>query len=403
MKLPKNNKSYKSCQTQLSEIIDIIMLSSQLKIAHKIVFTKNLFSLENSTLTSVFRDKPILIVIAKSIDRFYGQELRAFIKKKGSGLQIDVMVLDCNEVNKTINKVFEICRRAENRKLERESQIIAIGGGICTDICGFAASIYRRGISCIKVPTTLVALIDAGIGTKNAINYLGKKNYVGTFYPPEYSIIDPTFLHTLPRRHIRCGLAESLKMGIICDKKLYQLISENCTLLLNSNFRKPVNIAFEIINRSILGMLNELCKNLYEVNYYKRKLDFGHTFSPYIETSSNYKILHGEAVAIDIAISCYISHIMSQLNKKNLEDILNLIEKIGLPIFSSAIEPLEMWKSLEDIVAHRNGHLNLVIPKYIGNCRFVDNIKEISFHQFSNILRALENKHVQNRSGAMVP
>lgn len=379
--------------------LDRLSLGSTLYKKHQVYFSSNLFQIDNPTLKQVLKGRSALFAISKTIYSLYGDQIKKFLNQADFASKI--VIVETGENNKNLINVASICHEANNFCLSRNHPIVCIGGGICLDIGGLAAALFRRGVPHIKIPTTFVGLIDAGIATKNGVNLENKKNLLGTFYPPEATIIDPTFLKTLNIRDIACGTSESLKMGLIASKKLYKLWLNYGVLLQNSKLQDPNDIAYSIMELSINSMLDELSNNLYEHNSYQRSVDFGHTFSPYIEQISQYQILHGEAVAIDMAISCQISHTLGLLTKNELEEILNLFESLHLPIYDSCIEIENLWKSLTSIVAHRGGNLNLVVPKGIGDCKFLQ-LDDISPLCLTDAISKLEEHYEQSRPNTVV-
>lgn len=160
------------------------------------------------------------------------------------------------------------------------------------DIAGLAASVFRRGVDYIRVPTTLVGLADVAVGIKQGVNALGKKNVIGTFYPPLASINDYRFAQTLHRREIACGMAEIVKVGLLRDPVLLNLLKSYGHELSCSRFGSPAWAAAEVANRAELLTMEELAPNLFEKDL-ARLVDFGHTFSPAIETLSRFEIPHG--------------------------------------------------------------------------------------------------------------
>jgi 3-dehydroquinate synthetase len=306
-------------------------------------------------------------VMSPSVHRLYGQRIRAYFAAPG---RTQFMVLDRAEPSKSLGGVIEVCERATAAGLLRTSPIVAIGGGVCSDICGLAASLHRRGIPHINVPTTLIGLVDAGIGTKNAVNHEGRKSALGSFHPPEHSLLDPGFLTTLPRRHLVNGMAEIAKLAIVRDPCLFTLLRREGTAVVGSGFRRSA-AAEAIILRAVAGMLAELAMNLYEVGDLRRSVDFGHTFSPYIEVASGHDVLHGEAVAMDIALSAQIAHELGLLDGDDLDQIIGLLRDLGLTATWDGLSVDDLWASLASIVQHRNDELHLVVPTGIGRCMFL--------------------------------
>src|SRR5438874_12354437 len=209
--------------------------------------------------------------------------------------------------------------------LNRRVLLIAFGGGVCSDIVTLSASLIRRGIAHLRVPTTLIGQIDAGIGLKGAVNFRGKKSFVGCFHPPEQVLIDPRFLRSLPAKFLVSGLAEAIKMGIARDVPLFELLERHSLDLVSSGFEGPGAEGRAVVQRSIWAMLDELRKNPYEDQGHERLVDFGHTFSPALEAAAGFAIPHGEAVAIDMALSATIAKTMGLLAPAASERMLQLM------------------------------------------------------------------------------
>ena len=255
-----------------------------------------------------------LIIIDKEVNKHFGEKINAYFKR--NNITVKTFSIEIKEEYKTVETLFTILREFDNFKLlRRREPIIAIGGGVLLDIVGIASNLYRRGVPYIRVPTTLVGLIDASIGIKTGVNFNNHKNRIGTYYPPLITYIDSTFLATLDSRQISNGLAEVLKIALIKDKALFNLLEKHCKELLSQKFQ---NYTFSqvILRKAIKNMLEELEPNLWESNL-ERLVDFGHTFSGILEIKSRNALLHGEAVSIDMALTSIISYKRRLITKKN--------------------------------------------------------------------------------------
>jgi 2-epi-5-epi-valiolone synthase len=282
-----------------------------------------------------------------------------------------------------MDQVLAVCQRASEVGLARRSQIVCVGGGVLLDIVALAATLFRRGIPHIRVPTTLIGMIDAGIGVKNAVNFGVSKSLLGTFTAPDACIIDPSFLATLPRRHLQCGLAEMIKIAVMCSPELFARLEARADRLLRDAVGMPLELVEDLIQLSVRWTLQELELNLFERSElfqgtYARKLDFGHTFSPYIEMASHHRILHGEAVAIDMAICAELAHSLGILDETSRTRLLDVLLRVGLPIHCPGMDSGAMHASLKAIVRHRDGNLNLALPAGIGRAIFVKDLSEVS-------------------------
>jgi 3-dehydroquinate synthase len=344
-----------------------IKLSKSHVLKYEVIFVSNLFSLSKKTfLEELCTSKKILIVVDEKVYKIYGNKIENYFKNINS--QYSFHKINAVEASKTMESVLNICELAKNLQLRRDSIFIGIGGGITLDIIGFAAFMFRRKLAYIRIPTTLVGLIDAGIGIKVGVNFKNSKNLLGGYYQPLAVFNDQSFLNTLGRKDIRNGLFEILKMGLIKNKKLFNLIEKHYKNFLDRRFNQDTN---QIIYLSALSMMKELEPNLYEHNL-KRSVDFGHTFSTYVEESSNYDIYHGEAVGIDMLISARISYKRGVFPKKDFLRVFDLIKSIGFSKKYEFASIKHFHSSLNLVRNHRAGNLNLVLPSKIGSFMFTN-------------------------------
>lgn len=236
----------------------------------------------------------------------------------------------------------------------------------------------------------MIGQVDAGIGIKSAINFNGRKNYIGSFHPPMAAVITPLYLQTLPREHIRSGFAEILKIAIIRDERLFALMEARHGDLALNRFDLPEDTSREVLWCSIAAMLSELEPNIYEKANSQRKVDFGHTVSPILESASGFSLLHGEAVAIDIAFSAVLASHIGLFEWEACKRILSLILSIGLPIWSPILS-LELCRAgFRDATLHRRGALNLIVPTAIGSTGHIAQAEDLSDHLLNSSLSSLK-------------
>lgn len=289
-----------------------------------------------------------------------------------------IVPINCSEDKKDLENLMFILGEIERFNLLRRSEpIIAIGGGVLMDMVGFAASIYRRGVPYIKVPTTLLGMVDAGLGAKTSINHFGRRNRLGSYFPPIATVIDKQFLHTLDPKEITYALGEIIKIAVIKDKNLFNNVENNLDVCLQNKFTNFE--AVSIITNSVDAMMEELTSNLWEQDL-MRIVDFGHTFSPIPEMKSLSDdsvptLSHGEAVALDVLFSSKLSMLRGYLDRRDYKRILDLTERSGLiinhPYFN---DPYLLWDSLLDAARHRDGNQNVPIPTSIGRSVFIQDI-----------------------------
>ena len=324
------------------------------------------------------------VVVDECVYHHHGARLRACFAE--CGIDAHIVVFPGGEASKTMDAWLDVLRELDTFPIHRRDEpIVAIGGGVLTDVVGFAASSYRRGIPHIKVPTTLMGYIDASVGIKTGINFNGHKNRIGSFEPPRRVLLDRSLLRTLPRRHLCNGVCEIVKLAVIKDAELFDLLEQFGAAGLETAFQGACG--GEILDRAIFDMLEELAPNLYEDDL-ARKADFGHTFSYGLETRHAGRLLHGEAVLLDILASTVIAQQRGLLIRADANRILALIERLAM---APAIELLDaelMWKSLLDRTLHRNGLQRVPLPVAIGECQFVD---DIAFAEIEVSIRILQD------------
>lgn len=252
-------------------------------------------------------------------------------------------------------------------KLERREPVIAVGGGALLDVAGFAASVYRRGLPYVRVPTTLLAYVDASVGVKTGINFEGRKNLVGSFAPPSEVILDPELLRTLDHAEVASGMGEIVKLAVGCDPSLLPLLrtARSSGAWISSPEAEP------LLDAAIAVMLRELQPNLYEGDL-TRAVDLGHTFGIALEMNG---MRHGESVALDVLLSAVISNRRGILPRENVLEIIRLTDALGLPTQPTvSITDRELYASLEERRLHRGGDQRVPLPAVLGSCVFADDV-----------------------------
>ena len=342
-------------------------------VEYEVANCQNIFHLENEALVSVGkREKSRRFVIVDShVEKHFSAQIREYFAHHK--VDAKVLVFPSGEKNKTVDNYLWVLRELDEFPIQRRDEpIIAIGGGVLTDIAGFVASSYRRGIPHIKVPTTLMGYVDASIGIKAGINFNNNKNRLGAFEPPKKVFLDRNFLKTLPHRHLLNGMCEMLKLAVIKDNDLFELLESHGTSSIESRFQDETSAS--ILDRSVGGMLEELQPNLYEDDL-SRRVDFGHTFSYGLETHPQTDLLHGEAVLIDILISSLLASARGLLSEKDLNRLFELVAKFGIILNDKLVTPDLLWKTLEERTMHRNGYQRVPLPAGLGGCAFVNDIR----------------------------
>ena len=355
-------------------------------IEYEVVNAPNLFHPQNEALLSVGRieNGRRFVVVDSNVERIYSAEIRNYFLHHQ--VEAKILPFPCGEENKTMENYLSIVRELDSFPIHRRDEpIIAIGGGVLTDVVGFVAGSYRRGVPHIKVPTTLMGYVDASIGIKTGINFNGSKNRLGAFHPPQKVLLDKSFLKTLPKRHILNGICEIIKLAIIKDVGLFSLLETHGVKSVDAQFQNEEGGT--ILDRAIYGMLEELQPNLFEEDL-ARKVDFGHTFSYGLEIRHEAHLLHGEAVLLDIVVSALIARARNLLPTEDTGRIFRLIAMLGIMPDTTILDPCLLWQSLEERAYHRNGLQRVPLPYGIGKCVFVNDVK---MHEIESAVKLLED------------
>merc|ERR1712087_100894 len=288
-------------------------------------------------------------------------------------------------MGKDIEMTLKIAEEIHNLGIDRRlDPVIAIGGGVCMDIVGFAASIYRRRTPYIRVPTTLMGYVDASVGAKSGVNFVGKKNKLGCYLPPKLAILDRSFLVSLDARQLSNGAAEIMKMALVKDRELFDLLERHGTQLIEHKFQQIPPSAGEggarapsrVLDLAIHTMLEELAPNLWEDSL-ERLVDFGHVFSMELEMAMLHeeKLFHGEAVAIDMAFSCVLAHVRGHLELPTLQLILDTMRGLQLPVYHPVLDSEMTAFALYERIKFSSGQ-KIPLPTEFGVARIFDDITQ---------------------------
>lgn len=301
---------------------------------------------------------------------FIGQLENYFLAHQ---IEARVLRVQGGEKAKSMEEVVSLIRSFEDFRLDRRNEpVLIVGGGAVLDSAGFAASIYRRGVPFVKIPTTVLAQIDAAIGVKNAINLGEAKNLIGTFHAPEEVLLSAEFFRDLPEREVMSGLGELFKLGTACDEVLFDWLERDIGDAVDSIRRHHRH--GELLVRSIAVMLQELEPDLHEERL-ARSVDFGHTFSLAIEMQSGQQeIRHGEAVTGDILLSTAISLNRGLIGADQADRIFALGRKLLSLARLHMPTSRALWQSVNERKRHRGGSQRIPLPQKIGQCVFVEDL-----------------------------
>ncbi len=342
-------------------------------VSYDIVCRHDLFHPDNDALLVTRDDRGgqrRFVVVDSQIMAHYGDAIENYFQ--ANDINACIHPFEAGEYNKSVSQYLAVLEGLDAFPINRRNEpIIAIGGGVVTDLVGFVASSWRRGVPHINVPTTLMGYVDAAIGVKTGINFQQHKNRLGSFSPPERVLLDHTFFQTLPHRHLLNGVGEILKLAIVKEPELFATLELYGSDCINAQFQDKTS--WEILSTAVESMLAELVPNLFETEL-ARVVDFGHTFSTALEMQDNLDLLHGEAVVIDMLLSSIIAWQRSLLSRNDLERIFSLVLALQLPLSSEGLAPDLLMRSLMERQHHRNGVQRVPLPMGIGSYCFVANI-----------------------------
>jgi 3-dehydroquinate synthase len=348
---------------------------------HRVYFTRGVFGANNDLLKQVLaleRSNALakaLIVVDESLAEAQPgliRDIENYFTEHSGELKLVCapMVLEGGErVKNSYFHVSEIQSHVEKHHIDRHSYIIAVGGGALLDVVGLAAATAHRGVRHVRVPTTTLSQDDSGVGVKNGINAFGKKNFIGTFAPPFAVINDFDLLSSLPARDKRAGYIEAVKVALIRDSAFFNQIEHDADKLAGFD----AGAMQRLIHRSAELHINHIATSGDAFEFGSaRPLDFGHWAAHKLEQISDYRIRHGEAVAIGIALDVIYSRRMSFLDAVSTERILTLLERLGFELFANELlhedsaGDFVLLKGLEEFREHLGGQLTITLLQGVG-------------------------------------
>jgi 3-dehydroquinate synthase len=355
--------------------------SIQVTYRHQVHFTEDVFNPANNLLLDVLlEDKAhqspkVLVVVDEALasaQPFLTRSIEEYFSSHSDQVNLVAPCLIIEGGERTKNSYYhvtEIHSQIDRYHIDRHSYVIAVGGGALLDMAGLAAATAHRGVRLIRVPTTTLSQDDSGVGVKNGINAFGKKNFIGTFAPPYAVINDSKFLETLSLRDKRAGYVEAVKVALIRDAQFFEQIERDAFRLRDFDPEAMQALIF----RSAELHLNHIATSGDPFEFGSaRPLDFGHWAAHKLEQLSEYRIRHGEAVAIGIALDVIYSRRMGYLDTASENRILRLLEILGFDIYSNELlhadsdNSLIVLNGLEEFREHLGGKLTITLLRAIG-------------------------------------
>lgn len=386
----------------------------QVSYRHQVHFTEGVFDPANPLLKEVMtrgarRERKALVFVDEALAQaqpFLARSIESYFAAH-PGLQLVCPPIVVEGGERTKNSYFhvsEIHSQIDRFHIDRHSYVIAVGGGALLDMVGLAAATAHRGVRHIRIPTTTLSQDDSGVGVKNGINAFGKKNFIGTFAPPFAVLNDFQLLATLSPRDKRAGFVEAVKVALIRDAQFFSNIEKDAFRLREFEPEAMKRLIF----RSAELHANHIATSGDPFEFGSaRPLDFGHWAAHKLEQLSEYRLRHGEAVAIGIALDVIYSRRAGYLDRESERRILALLELLGFDLFANELLHVDsnncsiLLTGLEEFREHLGGELTITLLRGIGHGF---EVHEIDSAQMLQAIRELETRHREKaleQSGAL--
>nr|ATJ01042.1 3-dehydroquinate synthase [Microcystis aeruginosa CHAB3571]ATJ01044.1 3-dehydroquinate synthase [Microcystis aeruginosa CHAB3580] len=373
------------------------------KIDFSLLYVNGAFKIGNPEIAESYAPfRRCLMVIDQTVYGLYRQQIVRYF----AHYQIDLTVFQVSikEPEKTLRTFEKIVDAFADFGLVRKEPVLVVGGGLTTDVAGFACSAYRRKTNYIRVPTSLIGLIDASVAIKVAVNHGKLKNRLGAYHASQKVILDFSFLGTLPIDQIRNGMAELIKIAVVGNQEIFELLEEHGAALLHSRFGylngtpELQAVGHRLTYKAIQVMLELEVPNLHELDL-DRVIAYGHTWSPTLELTPEPPMLHGHSVNIDMAFTATIAQLRGYISVEDRNRILGLMSRLGLAIDSPYLTPELLWKATEAITRTRDGLQRAAAPRPIGQCVFMNDLTRSELDKALAVHRAIAQNYPRQGNG----
>lgn len=348
------------------------------RISYDLTYVDGVFDLANSELADAYRRYGrTLMVIDEVVYDLYRDSIEAYFDHHG--IELTVIGVHIHETAKSLETFERIVTEFDHFGLVRTEPVLVVGGGLTTDVAGFACASYRRNTPYIRIPTTLIGLIDASVSIKVAVNHGHHKNRLGAYHASQQVFLDFSFLKTLPEDQIRNGMAELIKISVVGNAEIFDLLERFGPDLLATRFGHlggtPLlrATAHRLTYQAIATMLELEAPNLHEIDL-DRVIAFGHTWSPTLELTPPTPFFHGHAISIDMALSVTLAERRGLLTAGGRDRVLATMSGLGLALDSEYLTPELLEKATAAILRTRDGILRAAVPDPIGTCRFLNDV-----------------------------
>lgn len=309
----------------------------------------------------------LIIITNPIVKKLYGDALEQNLI--GEGFKVVVLQVADGEEQKSLESAGKLYYELSNSYAERTTPILALGGGVIGDLAGFVAATYLRGVPLIQIPTTLLAQVDSSIGGKVAVNHGQMKNKIGVFYQPRLVIADISTLRTLPPKELANGLAEVIKCAVIRDNGLFSYLEGKLAGVKSLGD----SVLEEVVSRAAQIKADVVEKDEKDLGL-RNILNYGHTIGHALESASDFKMQHGEAVAIGMLAAARISDKLGIFDKKELIRLKGIITRAGLPTEVPDLKLEKIIQAIEHDKKILQGKIRFVLPKAIGSVFITDEV-----------------------------
>lgn len=348
------------------------------RIEYDLLYVDGVFDVANPELADSYRQYGrCLMVVDESVHALYGDRARAYFDHYE--IALTVLPVTIAETAKSLETFERIVGEFDAFGLVRTEPVLVVGGGLTTDVAGFACASYRRNTPYIRIPTTLIGLIDASVSIKVAVNYGKHKNRLGAYHASQKVLLDFSFLATLPEDQIRNGMAELIKISVVGNSAIFDMLDQHGSELLSTKFGHSGGtpelraVADRLTYQAIETMLELEAPNLHEIEL-DRVIAFGHTWSPTLELTPPAPFFHGHAINIDMALSTTVAEQRGLISTSERDRILGVMSRIGLALDSDHLTPELLADATASILRTRDGILRAAVPDPIGSCRFLNDL-----------------------------
>ncbi len=355
-------------------------VEAQAPIAFDLLYVDGAFAPENDQLARSYRELGrCLMIVDEAVHELYGEQVEAYFAHHE--IALTTVTVHIEETDKSLASMEHIADAFGAFGLLRKEPVLVVGGGLTTDVAGFACATYRRATNYIRVPTTLIGLIDASVAIKVAVNHGHLKNRLGAYHASREVILDFSFLRTLPEAQVRNGMAELIKIGVVANERIFELLEQHGEELLRTRFGNVdatpeiQAVAHEVTYAAIETMLRLEVPNLHELDL-DREIAYGHTWSPTLELVPETPMLHGHGVNIDMALSATLAEQRGYITTADRDRILGVMSRIGLALDSPYLTADLVREATRSIIQTRDGLLRAAVPRPIGTCAFINDLAE---------------------------